>query len=184
MILPTGRSRIRSASSPAFTLIELILVMAILVVMISLSAPKLGSFFRGRALDSEARRLLSLSRYGQGRAASEGIPMVMWLDVKNRVYGLREETSYEPVDPKAVEYPLGKGLELELRENAMSRSNRMRLPSIRFLPDGSISDSSPMSVRVYDREDGASYWLSQSRNRLNYEIKDQPETQQRTRQGY
>ena len=60
----------------------------------------------------------------------------------------------------------------------------MRLPSIRFLPDGSISESSPMSVRVYDREDGASYWLSQSRNRLNYEIKDQPETQQRTRQGY
>src|SRR5262249_9004612 len=38
-----------------FTLIELILVMALLTVAVSVTAPALSNFFRGRALDSEAR---------------------------------------------------------------------------------------------------------------------------------
>ena len=37
-----------------FTLIELVLVMALLVVAISVTAPVLSRFFRGRTLDSEA----------------------------------------------------------------------------------------------------------------------------------
>src|SRR5207253_10956500 len=42
-----------------FTLIELILVMTILTIAVSLTAPALANFFRGRTLDSEARRLLA-----------------------------------------------------------------------------------------------------------------------------
>ena len=49
----------------AFTLIELILVMTIMIVMISIVFPSLKGFFRGRNLDNEARRFLSLTRYGQ-----------------------------------------------------------------------------------------------------------------------
>ena len=44
----------------AFTLIELILVMALLVMITSLAAPAMSGFIRGRALDSEARRLFAL----------------------------------------------------------------------------------------------------------------------------
>src|SRR5215813_10242713 len=58
----------------AFTMIELILVMTILTIAVALTAPSLANFFRGRALESEARRLLALSRQGQNRAVSEGIP--------------------------------------------------------------------------------------------------------------
>src|SRR5215831_89969 len=58
----------------AFTLIELILVMAILTVAVAITAPALSNFFHGRSLDSEARRLLSLTRQGQSRAVSEGLP--------------------------------------------------------------------------------------------------------------
>src|SRR5436190_5276257 len=50
-----------------FTLIELIVVMTLLVAVISIALPSLGGFFRGRTLDSEARRLLSLTRQGQSR---------------------------------------------------------------------------------------------------------------------
>src|SRR5512143_2179039 len=66
----------------AFTLIELILVMALLTIVISLTAPKLSRFFHGRTLDSEARRLLALTRSGQSRAVSEGLPMDLWVDAK------------------------------------------------------------------------------------------------------
>jgi len=52
----------------AFTLIELILLMALISIVISLVAPRLAAFFHGRSLDSEARQLLALSRHGQSRA--------------------------------------------------------------------------------------------------------------------
>jgi prepilin-type N-terminal cleavage/methylation domain-containing protein len=56
----------------AFTLIELILVLALLVIITSLAAPAMSNFIRGRALDSEARRLLALMHAAQSRAVSEG----------------------------------------------------------------------------------------------------------------
>src|SRR5207249_2115896 len=70
--------RLRVSASPrlpftcAFTLIELILVMALLAIVLAVSAPALSTFFQGRTLDSEVRRFLSLTRYGQSRAVSEG----------------------------------------------------------------------------------------------------------------
>ena len=72
----------------AFTLIELILVLALLVIITSLAAPAMANFIRGRALDSEARRLFALMHAGQSRAVSEGMPMVLWVDEKQGAYGL------------------------------------------------------------------------------------------------
>jgi type II secretion system protein H len=72
----------------AFTLIELILVMTILLVVMAVAFPSLRGFFRGRNLDSEARRILALTRYGQSRAVAEGVPVVLWIDSKQRTYGL------------------------------------------------------------------------------------------------
>ncbi|MCX6930914.1 MAG: prepilin-type N-terminal cleavage/methylation domain-containing protein, partial [Verrucomicrobia bacterium] len=72
-------SRFTPHAPSAFTLIELILVMALLTIVISLTAPSLSKFFRGRTLDSEARRLLALTRSGQSRAVSEGMPMDLWV---------------------------------------------------------------------------------------------------------
>ncbi len=74
-----GLRRAEANCAGAFTLIELILVMAMLAIVISVALPSLKGFFRGRNLDSEARRFLSLTRYGQSRAVSEGVPMVLWI---------------------------------------------------------------------------------------------------------
>src|SRR6266566_7071347 len=71
-----------------FTLMELILVMTVLAIAVSITAPALANFFRGRTLDSEARRFLSLTRHGQSRAVAEGVPMELWLDAVNQTYGL------------------------------------------------------------------------------------------------
>src|SRR5262245_30883815 len=60
---PTQPASFRSA----FTLIELILVMAMLLIVLGVAFPSLKGFFQGRNIDSEARRFLSLTRYGQSR---------------------------------------------------------------------------------------------------------------------
>src|ERR1035437_4145222 len=120
MRLPTGQPGSGRAARSAhrarrgFTLIELILVMALLTVVISLTAPRLSRFFHGRRLDSEARRLLALTRSGQSRAVSEGIPMDLWVDTEQGRFGLEAEPSYDTTDPQAVDFTLDGGLELEV----------------------------------------------------------------------
>src|SRR6266705_2131210 len=102
------------ALAEAFTLIELILVMTVLTIAVSLTAPSLANFFRGRSLDSEARRLLALTRQGQSRAVSEGIPMELWVDATRGAYGLEAEPTYEQTDPKAQEFTLDSGMQIEI----------------------------------------------------------------------
>ncbi|HEX4643983.1 MAG TPA: prepilin-type N-terminal cleavage/methylation domain-containing protein, partial [Verrucomicrobiae bacterium] len=85
----------------AFTLIELILVMAVLTIAVALVTPILSRFFGGRSVDSEVSRFVALTRYGQSRAVSEGVPMMLWIDVRNGSYGLKQETGYTDNDPKA-----------------------------------------------------------------------------------
>jgi len=181
MTLPTFKPR--SEAPHAFTLIELVMVMALLVVVVAVAAPSLAGFFRGRALDSEARRMLSLTRQGQSRAASGGVPVVLWVDSAQRTYGLEEDSSYTDKDTKAVEYKLDNNVSVEvgttittntLMGNVASAGKRSALPQIRFLPDGGIDESSVESVRLSDRE-GASLWLARGHNRLNYEIHNQAE---------
>ena len=178
-----ARSPLRStnADQSAFTLIELVMVMTLLVVVVAIAAPSLAGFFRGRALDSEARRLLALTRQGQSRAASGGVPVVLWVDSAQRTYGLEEDSSYTDKDTKAVEYTLDSSVSVEagttitahtLMGNAVTMGKRSALPQIRFQPDGSIDESSLQTLRLSDRE-GASLWLALGRNRLNYEIHNQ-----------
>ena len=171
----------------AFTLVELIIVMTLLVVVVSVAAPSLAGFFRGRAVDVEARRMLSLTHLGQSRAASEGVPMVLWVDTTEKRYGLEEDSSFTDNDTRAVEYGIDGNVTVEIGATDTSRSaftantlfgspqsssKHASLPQIRFQPDGTIDDVSRETFRLMDR-DGGSFWLTISSNRMNYEIQSQ-----------
>jgi prepilin-type N-terminal cleavage/methylation domain-containing protein len=181
-----GRSR-----AAGFTLIELILVMAILTMAVSLTAPTLANFFRGRTLDSEARRLLAMTRSGQNRAVSEGIPMDLWVDSTQGIIGLDAEPSFEATDARAVQFNLDSGIQIEVVRNTLVAPTKMTLspvqavsiasvprvnlthsalPTIRFLPDGTVSESSPQMLRLTGR-DGLSLWVALAQDRMNYEIR-------------
>jgi prepilin-type N-terminal cleavage/methylation domain-containing protein len=198
MRLPTGHAgseraaRFAHQARRGFTLIELILVMALLTIVISLTAPRLSRFFHGRTLDSEARRLLALTRSGQSRAVSEGMPMDLWVDTGQGTFGLEAEPSYDSSDTKAVDFTLDGGLQLEVVTKTvvapvntvtMNRPQRVstasvqrvnlvhaNLPTIRFLPDGSIGEASPQMLHLAS-SDGGSLWLAQARDGLSYEIR-------------
>jgi type II secretion system protein H len=154
----------------AFTLIELILVLALLVVITSLAAPAMANFIRGRALDSEARRLFALMHAGQSRAVSEGMPMVLWVDEKNGAYGLSEETPGKTGDPKAENLPVDSTLQIAVLTAGLSTPTTFNnLPAIRFLADGTVDENSPQTLQLTDSA-GFSRWLIESRNRMGYEI--------------
>jgi len=164
----------------AFTLVEMVLVMALLVVMLSYVAPSLARFFRGRNLNSEARRLLALTRYGQSRAVSEGIPMLLWMEPKTGMYGLKAQTGYMDQDPKAVEYAIGQELQLEVPMSSKTQTNlwtlarqstKLAQPSICFLPDGFVSENSPEQVILRAPRENDAVWLAEYPTRLGYEIR-------------
>ena len=189
MTYRTGNKRTRSVSPSrgrGFTLIELILVMALLTIVLSIGAPALGRFFHGRTLDSEARRFLSLTRYGQSRAVSEGMPMLLWIDAEQGRYGLHAEAGYlavessgrEEDDPRAVEFTLHDELAIEVEQAEVRTLVRQydvpiplanRLPEIRFTPDGFISETSPEGVLIRE-DDDQGIWVAQNWNRSHYEL--------------
>jgi len=167
--------------SRAFTLIELILVMALLAIVLAIASPSLSRFFKSRSLDSEARRFMALTRAAQSRAVAEGVPMVLWLQPKERTYGLIADKSFLEEDPKAEQFTADESLEIEPRysadANTASRANQFKnerldtsgVFTLRFNPDGFVSASSPEIV-VFRQKDDGELWVAQSRSGLSYEI--------------
>lgn len=201
MTSPTGNRPTPVASdrraAAGFTLIELILVMAVLVIAFGVTSPTLQRFFQGRAMDSEIRRLLALTRYGQSRAISEGIPIVLWIDTQLGQYGLESAAGYDERDRHALEYKLQDNLQLQIGQPpaliragasqetvvndalatqaaaGVGTTSRARLPAIRLLPDGFIAASSPEYLFLRDvrnEQETDHVWLVQTTNRLAYEI--------------
>ena len=116
------RRRPASMLQNGFTLVELIIVMTLLAVVVSMAAPSLAGFFRGRAVEAESRRMLSLTRLGQSRAVSEGVPMILWVDTAERKYGLEEDSSYAENDTKAVEHTIDGNVTVEIGANETAQS--------------------------------------------------------------
>ena len=169
MTLATGQNNFHRR---AFTLIELILVLALLVIITSLAAPAMSRFVRGRALDSEARRMAALMHAGQSRAVSEGAPMVLWLDEKAGTYGLEAETSGQNGDAKAENLSADSTLQISvLSVGATTPVTFKNLPAIKFLADGTVDESSPQTVELQDTA-GFARWLVLGKMRMGYEIND------------
>lgn len=175
------RSGINSAlhrSRRAFTLMELLLVLALLAMAVAVAAPSLSRFFRARAMDSEARRMLSLTRYAQSRAVSEGVPMVMWFKPDEGTYGVQAESSYTATDEKAVTYQVDSSLQLALPPPSVVAAVPWKItaqiageqPAIRFTPDGYAAETSPVWVALKLADNTDIVWLALDDNRIKYAL--------------
>lgn len=173
-------SRIRripaARQNRGFTLIELILILALLVIITSLAAPAMANFIRGRALDSEARRFFALTHIAQSRAVSEGVPIVIWVDQKNGAYGISEEMAGKPgtktSDPQAETLTVDSTLQIAVLNIGLGAPTTFNnLPAIRFLPDGTVDVNSPQTVELVDSA-GVMRWLLLNKMRTGYEISD------------
>jgi prepilin-type N-terminal cleavage/methylation domain-containing protein len=163
-----------------FTLIELIFVLVILAITAVFAAASMGRFFRGRALNFEARRLLSLTHFGQSRAVSEGVPMILWINPEDSTYGLSVQSTFnDPAgDPHAVKYTADPSLRLETPAGvvaALSEQDDEKLgvteglAFIRFNPDGFFDESSVGKIMLQQGAE-AGLELVPTSNRLGYQI--------------
>ena len=177
MIFAVGTPRNNRA---AFTLIELILVMTMMLIAISVVFPSMKGFFHGRNLDNESRQFLSLTRYGQSRAIAEGIPVELWINPKQERYGLQALSGYSETQTNPMVFDVDKSVQIAISAppSVLTRSNYWTQTSaqsgavtkIRFQPDGFISDTSPENIFFREQGGGDEIWLAETPTHLRYEI--------------
>jgi len=164
---PTGRAATdRTVDRRAFTLIELIVVMALLVVIAGVVTPRMAGFFKGRKLDDEAYRIVALTQHAQNRAISEGIPMSLCIDTDNQIYGLRESETFALNQETGRVYRVNRALQLDYQDNATLTPTR---PEIFFHPDGGIGEGSVTNLWI-ERPNDERLWIGLTTNRLSFEI--------------
>jgi prepilin-type N-terminal cleavage/methylation domain-containing protein len=189
MTLTTGATSRDRRQAHAFTLIELILVMAVLVMVVSIVMPRLSGFFGNRAVDSEAKRFIALMHYGQARAVSDGVPMMLWIDSAHGAYGLEQEPGYAGHDPKAEDNTLAEGLKIDTTRNtiklpvANSQTGRIvtgqvsqgrnKLPAIYFSPDGGINYTRSVGAVSLQNANDPPIWIALNSSDLSYGIQNQ-----------
>ena len=167
----------RGGQRGAFTLIELVVVMMLLAIAAALAVPHMASFFRGRVLYSEARRLLALTHYGQTRAVAEGVPVLLWVDAQHSSYGLTTQSAAAEPDDLASTFTVDPTLTLQAvttdpptSEDGDERLGvQDNLPAIRFMPDGFFDDASISEIVIRQGIEGA-LAIVPAQNRLGYEI--------------
>ena len=138
----------------------------------------MSSFFHGRVLSSEARRLLAVMHHGQSRAIAEGVPVILWLDAKEQTYGLSAQSGQVNVGAQDSSYTLDSSLTLEIPTDANqpeSESGDERLgvteglAMVRFLPSGFYDEGSVTRI-ILHQGDAGGMELVPTANHLSYEI--------------
>jgi len=130
----------------AFTLIELVLVLAILAMMAAFVAPSLAKSSRQRTLDQEALRLIAVMEYARDEAISEGVAMAVYVDTQAGTYGMEPASEASGVDVRK-EFTLHQDLHFEKIEGgALKKSGRI----ITFTPEGVTETGSVETVGITD----------------------------------
>jgi type II secretion system protein H len=181
MIFATGKPGNKHA---AFTLIELLLVMTMMIIVIGVVFPSLKGFFHGRNLDNEARQFLSLTRYGRSRAIAEGVPIELWINPRQAQYGLRVLPGYTETRTDPATYAVNQTVQIAVSapSTTLTHSNVWTQTSgqtgmvtkIRFQPDGFISDTSPENIFFRQQDTGQQIWIAEAATHSKYEIKTGP----------
>jgi type II secretion system protein H len=72
----------------AFTLLELILVMAIIAIIVGMAVPNLHGFARGRRAAECADQIVALTRYARTQSITQGVPYRLNVSPSDGTYWL------------------------------------------------------------------------------------------------
>ena len=152
--------------SNAFTLVELIIVMALLAIVMALAAPSLARSMKERNLPDQAARLLAATEYARSEAASQGVPMVIWIDSEARVFGIEPKEGFDGEPSRSREFTWIEDIQIETEQKATADKKN---DGIEFAPDGAPSDTSVETVKMSDRF-GNVLTIARTSDRWGYEI--------------
>ena len=157
----------RRGSSAAFTLVELIIVMALLAIMAMIVMPRLGASMKERYLGDEARHFLAATEYARNEAESQGVPMVIWADLEGHRLGIEAKAGFDGAPARDRDYVWNPDVYIQA-DQAMPATGR-NVTLMEFAPDGSPSETSVETVTLSDRF-GHVLVVARTTDRWSYEI--------------
>jgi len=135
-----GQSHNRSHAAAGFTLLELLVVLAILVLVAAVALPRLTGPSDGVRLQSAVRDLLGALRLTRAAAITRNVEMALVIDVEQR-------TLQSPVvPPRRFEADIASQMKIAEAERATPSRG-----GFRFFPDGS-STGGDIRFRLGGRE--------------------------------
>ena len=163
-----------SSHRPGFTLLELILVLAVLSLVAAVSAPRLVRSLGGQTLREEARRFIAAAQYARGEAISTGEPVQLWLQPAEKTYGVRHLNAGDGVGSgRDVSFLLSDDLQFDLGQEKLSLKGELLA---HFEPDGSPGAESFSTVAIQEQEGGNRLYISRcattGRFKLTTELPD------------
>lgn len=127
---PRGRA---TRSAGAFTLLELILVLAIIGTLLSIVAVSLSGFYASRKAEDAAGHFVALCHQSRNRAITEATPYHMHIDLEKESYWM----TVGPLDERiAAEYGRTFTLEPGVDMDWSGSTPADGVVVIDFLPDG------------------------------------------------
>lgn len=126
---------LRRPPQPGFTLIELILVLAIIGAMLAVVAPSLGRLRGKTQVADTAGQLRAMAEFARGRAVADGRPCRMVIDTTDHLCWIEQLDAGGFTRPTSS---LGKKVELDptvsITTDALDQS--LDLMTLRMEPDG------------------------------------------------
>ena len=130
---PGAAAAARAASPPAYTLLELVMVMATLCVVVAVAVPSLRGFLAGSRARDAVSQIVSLAQYARARAAADAT--VYRLNVDGAAYWLTAQQG-EAFVPVATEF-----------------GKRFQLPAgttVKLIPTGAAATSATDAQDPFD----------------------------------
>jgi len=151
-----------------------------MVIVISVAAPNFKEFLKGRNLENEAQQFLSMTRYGASRAVAEGLPVDLWINVKQNKYGMAAAGGYTESKTNVWNFTLDENVTVTVSQPpgvlttvsnwwTPSTARRGAMPVLRFQPDGFISDTSPRTIKFSQGTD-PEIWIVENAQHTRYEL--------------
>lgn len=125
---PGSVGRMQLNDSAGFSLIELIVVLAILAAATALALPRTGGALQGASLDSAALQLASALRLARADVIRSSRDRTLTLDMNQKAYWSDHEPKRKPLDRRIA---------VSVRDESFEWEGTAR--RIRFRPDGSAT---------------------------------------------
>jgi type II secretion system protein H len=154
-------------SRQGFTLVELILVLAVLAVVTAIAAPTLGRSLRDRHLKQEGLRLLALIELGRSEAISQGVPIIVWFDASEGTFGIEPKQGFDAEPAATRDFKLGDDVWFDALTGARGAASNET--TIEFAPDGMPEEQAIETLKIADKF-GGSLTIVRSDDGWGYEI--------------
>lgn len=116
-----------------FSLLELVIVMAVMATILAVTAPSLAGFVHGRSVREEARRLVALTQRAAAVAGAQSCRTRLWVEPATGTYGWRLVETFATETVDEAQFTAASGITIEVEPSPASG-----VLELTFRPDGGI----------------------------------------------